>query len=331
MGVRKLCVIILLFFLNTCTPFPASRLHRGARSINDWMGKDSTTTGSSTVAMNSREETFEANEDDRLQVQEYLERNGYLPVAQVFGPRYRISDDNFRNALQSFQRFVHLPDTGVLDEETFRLTVSKRCGVPDLVGPAQPSGLYTSWAQWHKLDLTYRIVSHLETIAEGALRATVRSAMEIWMEVTPLSLCEELDPEADVDIIIRHERGEHGDGVAFDGLDGALGHAFLPATGEIHLDLDEQWTVGRVPENNGTDYMSVVSHQIGHALGLLHSGVEGSIMFPIYTDKENINLSYQDVLSIQSLYGNADDSADVQHRCRDRTTTSKTLTSASVS
>ena len=39
--------------------------------------------------------------------------------------------------------------------------------------------------------------------------------------------------------------------VAFDGLDGALGHAFLPGTGEIHLDLDEQWTIGRVPENNG--------------------------------------------------------------------------------
>ena len=54
--------------------------------------------------------------------------------------------------------------------------------------------------------------------------------------------------------------------------------------------------------------MSVVSHQIGHALGLLHSGVEGSIMFPLYTYKENITLSNQDVLSIQSVYGKLEES-----------------------
>lgn len=75
MCVHKLCVIILLFFLNTCTPFPASRSPRHARAIddgrltNDGVDEDSKMSRTSTVAMNSQEETCEADEDDRLQVQ----------------------------------------------------------------------------------------------------------------------------------------------------------------------------------------------------------------------------------------------------------------------
>ena len=99
------------------------------------------------------------------------------------------------------------------------------------------------------------------------------------------------------DIEIRFESGEHGDGDAFDKSGGTLAHAFFPrqgrASGDMHFDDDEFWTLGSF---SGINLTQVAVHEIGHSLGLEHTNVRGAIMFPSYEGyRPDLDLAEDDI------------------------------------
>jgi hypothetical protein len=54
--------------------------------------------------------------------------------------------------------------------------------------------------------------------------------------------------------------------------------------------------------NEGVDFLTVLVHELGHSLGLAHSFVYSSIMFPYYKGVTPAQLDYDDILAMHSLY-----------------------------
>ncbi|XP_072332004.1 uncharacterized protein [Scyliorhinus torazame] len=102
------------------------------------------------------------------------------------------------------------------------------------------------------------------------------------------------------------QSADHGDFNPFDGPNGVLAHAFSPGPnigGDAHFDEDERWT----NTSSGINLMQVATHEFGHSLGLGHTNISGSVMFPFYTfvPQDSFGLSNDDIEGIQSLYGAA--------------------------
>lgn len=67
-------------------------------------------------------------------------------------------------------------------------------------------------------------------------------AFQVWADVTPLTFTRVRG--GNVDIEIRFEIRDHGDGFPFDGSGSVLAHAFFPRFGgDSHFDDDEPFTL----------------------------------------------------------------------------------------
>lgn len=104
-------------------------------------------------------------------------------------------------------------------------------------------------------------------------------------------------------------------GFNFDGPGGDLAHGFQPGTqaifgpggsiaGDIHFDSSETWINDPFDTETGNDFdfFTVALHEIGHALGLAHSLVEGSVMEATYEGARR-TLHSDDIAGIKALYG----------------------------
>ena len=88
----------------------------------------------------------------------------------------------------------------------------------------------------------------------------------------------------------------------FDGKGKVLAHAFYPQDGRLHFDDDEYFTETGSWWNGSQSLLYVAVHEIGHALGLRHSDVKGTVMWPT-ASRGTPKLHQDDIDGIRSLYG----------------------------
>ena len=76
---------------------------------------------------------------------------------------------------------------------------------------------------------------------------------------------------------------------------------FLAISGDVHFDNDENFVYKK---QGGTDILWVAVHELGHSLGLEHTNIKGSVMYPWYQGyKPDFDLQPDDIAGIRYLYG----------------------------
>ncbi|KAL1490885.1 hypothetical protein ABEB36_011564 [Hypothenemus hampei] len=219
------------------------------------------------------------------------------------------SQENLSEIIKKVQHFGAIEETGVIDNNTLKLMTSRRCGVPDIRPEKFTSNRRKRFAivsGWNKRHLTYYISNWSLKLGEATVAENIEKALNVWGRYGRLSFSRVDSPKAD--IIVTFGRGYHGDRYPFDGPGLILAHAFFPSngdedlSGDIHFDDDEDWSVS---SNDGTDFFTVALHELGHSLGLSHSTVSDSVMFPYYKESQkdsNNLLDYDDILGMYTLY-----------------------------
>ena len=239
-----------------------------------------------------------------------LARVGMASAAAVDAPAPGDFEDNTVAALRQYQAFHGLPVTGEVDDATSSMMAQPRCGFPDV--PPQSSGIGEFTAQgnkWNKTALTYSFQNFTPDLTQAQVRTAVQQAFGLWSAVTPLTFSEiAFGGSTTADIVIRFVAGDHGDGFPFDGPSNTLAHAFYPPpnngplAGDAHFDEAETWSVAIPVPAGRFDLVSVAAHEFGHSLGLAHSSIAGSLMFPTYSGAHRF-LHADDIAGIQSIYG----------------------------
>src|SRR5580765_5496731 len=222
-----------------------------------------------------------------------------------------LSTDNatvLSRALSLFQEYYKLSGNGVL---TLRLMRKGRCGVRDIPNQA------ISGRKWPRTHLTWNFQlanKHLLQIAE--------TAFALWTANSSLTFERNtLHP----DILISYRDGAHTFAdqkngeicpEQFDGAGRVLAHAYFPTgssnyVSEVHINHAEPWHIylNKNPPNT-YHLLQVLTHEIGHALGILHGTRRDSVMYAFVPSSGNqfpVKLSIEDILAVQNLYGPKDE------------------------
>lgn len=234
---------------------------------------------------------------------ELLYKYGYLKNMSDY------SLSNVRDGVELFQEVYNLTVDGSLNNETLSLLESSRCGVKDdemLPFTASPKN------KWSKNLITWYMYGN------GQYNDLVERAFNVWSKHANISFRRDrtnpmiLLSFSDIQHICYS--GQENCYYDFDGPGYELAHAFVPGLDwnrtDIHFDKYESWDFSmNLPVGKDISFYMTVLHEQGHALGLSHSYISDSIMYPYHyvpsgiSNMYDLDLSADDIKAIQYLYG----------------------------
>ena len=250
------------------------------------------------------------------EVQNYLRRFGYLdfaPGAVDDPPEAGHLDSATVRALVELQMRYDIGTPGVLDAPTREFMSAPRCGMPDLTG--RPTLNFRAVCAWNRRDLSYQFgrpgASALTAdVPQGVSINAIRRALATWTAagvglrfrvITGVDITIDADiriewrPEADPDASMA------GDVIAHSDYPPSCWAVTNSYPKPMHFDDSVTWVDGAVA--GGFDIESVALHELGHLLGLDHSTVAGTVMWPTIPSNFTLrSLQPDDLAGIRSLY-----------------------------
>lgn len=156
-------------------------------------------------------------------------------------------------------------------------------------------------------QLTYYIEAVPSTFSLSAsqVQSAIDSALRVWASAASIRFVQTTVPGLDNSIDIRFSR--------IDGAGGALAQAYFPKdvntgrlAGDVQFDVADSFEVGNSRGNAAFDFVWVAVHELGHALGLDHSSVPGSVMLPTVDANQAFStLGASDIRAIDALYASS--------------------------
>ncbi len=92
-----------------------------------------------------------------------------------------------RTAIKRYQKFMHLEQTGELDEPTLKEMKKPRCGNADV---DESGDRYKTGPKWRRTSLKYRFLNTSNDMSPIRVRAVIKEAFNRWSQVTPLRFTE---------------------------------------------------------------------------------------------------------------------------------------------
>lgn len=167
------------------------------------------------------------------------------------------------------------------------------------------------------VTITYSLSNLLDDdlggiLSDDAVYDAVEEALGMWAKYAPLNFVEMEDSGPavadDQYSALRNPQiriGFH----PIDNRNGVLAHAYYPdgsgLAGDVHLDQSENWSTR--PSFSNIDIIEVLTHELGHSLGLDHENRNPAIMNPFYSGRfegpGTGDLLQDDINGIRAIYG----------------------------
>jgi len=245
------------------------------------------------------------DKQDVTDVENYLKHYGYMPltVARSVDSKAEVGEET-AVAVKAFQEFFGLKVDGIFGPETRTAMAEERCGFPDLIHSVD----FAIVGPWKDRNIRYTFGTTSSQLSADACKAAIRRAMTTWANAGVGLSFTEVASNQSPEVFIEFRPANDPDHSM---VGGVLAHADFPPGYSVIVsglplplhydDQEHKWVDGAVAASY--DIETVGLHELGHILGLGHSSVLGSVMYPSVTANFlNRALTLDDRNGIRNLY-----------------------------
>jgi hypothetical protein len=208
---------------------------------------------------------------------------GWQPIVRELPAEPDVFDDVHEDGVRSYQKLMGLSVTGVVDAPTRTLMAKPRCTHPDYdperMDPEQKFFINEQFGDWTQQYAFTRFLG----IGSEAQRFI--AARRKWTDVSELTLTE---------VTVNDPRNFRVHAADLGACRDVAAQTAFTFPHDITFNTRCDWNV--------VDYESVAVHELGHALGLGHSGFTTSVMYPMNQGLRS--LSKDDIQAIGVTYSN---------------------------